>query len=178
MAETDCWNSASFDKAPVHVDYAVVDGAQNPRWVADRGRWTVESPFQPVGESCALELVIDHEDDGDGMQELAAYQHLNGRGESVQITIPIPLNTSYVVINGTGGPAQSEYYVTFDPPAVLTPVYANQTHGIATSPWVAPAVLAVTPLNPEIQYTLRMSGLKPAPNDLAIHSVTSYGGVL
>jgi hypothetical protein len=109
-------------------------------------------------------------------QAYASYQHLNGQGSGAKITIPIPYNTSYIIINGTGGPAQAEYFVEFDPPASLTPVHMNQTTGVATSPWVAPAVLAVTPLDPSIQYQLAFSAQGQA--DIAIHSVTYYGGVL
>lgn len=103
---------------------------------------------------------------------------MNGQGDAPQVVIDIPKNTGFIAINGTSGPNQGTYTLGFSPDVMLAPAQSGQATGISSATWITPVLLAVTPLNPEIKYTLTISGGSTAPNDLALHSLTYYGGVL
>lgn len=96
-------------------------------------------------------------------------------GDLQEILVPVPANTSFVMINGTTGPDRDLLSVAY---SVDPPEQASVFYGVnATTKWVTPGILYWAPLDPTVQYNLTLSGNQVTAANISLHSVTFYSGL-
>lgn len=91
------------------------------------------------------------------------------------VQVPIPANTSFVVVNGTMGPSYGQFGVVWEPvPAIgKSPAsYWPYTH------WDVPnALLYFQPLNPTVQYNMTIGVVATEHQGVGLTSMTFYSGL-
>lgn len=95
---------------------------------------------------------------------------------TLSIQIPVPINTSFAMLNGTIGPDHGLFDVSVKPVPLAngSPI---ELRGNCTSKWVSAGILWFSPLDPKVQYNIT---LYPRDNNSTIHgfhSMTYYSGV-
>lgn len=71
------------------------------------------------------------------------------------VGLAVPSNSTYLLLNGLVGPRYGAYNITLDPPP---PVNSSSGHAFSTNrTWLSPDVFLLTPLNPNLHYTVTVS---------------------
>lgn len=96
-------------------------------------------------------------------------------GGAATITVPIPLGTAFVLLNGTVGPDRGEALINWNP---LPPNFPDWGWSFNSScPSAAPAVLYTKQLNPDVKYNLTIQALSSELyniTDIGLHMLTYY----
>lgn len=141
---------------PRRVETVASKGKINP-FFTQKGDWTVSDHIGGVGG-----------------QDKIPYDHaVASSNTGAELSVTLPPKTSYIVINGTTGPAWDKLYINLSPAPPLNPVsFAWVT---TRNKWVADSIVYAMPLDPRVRYNLSMA---PALNSsVALHSVTLYSSV-
>ncbi|GMK57431.1 hypothetical protein CspeluHIS016_0402650 [Cutaneotrichosporon spelunceum] len=155
-------NASAWEQVPVSHEEFVMNGAHNPRFTitdSASSRWRPENRRTAVNEGPSV------------VTELVA-------GNSSTITIPIPVGTTFVFINGTIGPDRGQALVKWQP---LPPHFPTEGwYFNATCGWSAPALLYAKYLDPDEVYNLTIQTLSSELHnvtDIGLHTVTYYSAL-
>ncbi|CAK9783721.1 hypothetical protein CC85DRAFT_313748 [Cutaneotrichosporon oleaginosum] len=106
---------------------------------------------------------------GVGGQRVISYSSIVA-DSTASIQLFPPRGSNFISLNGTVGFAYGTYSVTVDPP--LPSIFARERNGFnAGAQWAAPGqLLYYTPLNPQEQYTITVTGDTDPTKFLGLHS--------
>ncbi|KAL1411960.1 hypothetical protein Q8F55_002953 [Vanrija albida] len=96
---------------------------------------------------------------------------------SAEMYIPLPANSTFVVLNGSIGPDTDEVIMAFTPPAMAFPRWTdpgNWRRYNCTRPFTANVDLIVWPLDPTIKYEFYLK-LSEQSAGLRLYSLTTWG---
>ncbi|GMK57435.1 hypothetical protein CspeluHIS016_0402690 [Cutaneotrichosporon spelunceum] len=156
VVTTALWSDAeTFDKVPQSTAWFVVDGKPNSQFKVDESVWTVNTStiYDDYTRRNVSELFCPRGD------------------QNANVTIHVPLRTSFVVLNGTVGPDRSgpSYHWTPVPPGWRP---SDMQSGGARSPWVSGQLLHAQRLDPDVNYVLDVT--QSTLGNVHLDTVTFY----